>query len=162
MIKVGDKAPDFKLFDQNKNEVSLKNFKGQWIVLYFYPKDSTPGCTREAIGFTQDLVDFKKLNAVILGVSPDSIESHCKFIENEKLKVTLLSDPEHKLLESYGAWGLKKNYGKEYFGVIRSTYLIDLKGNVAAFWPNVKVDGHIEEVKEKLMELEGEKVSSGK
>jgi len=152
-LKVGTKAPEFALIDQNESKISLKDFKGKWVVLYFYPKDSTPGCTREAIGFTEHLKDYQKLDAVILGVSPDSAKSHCNFIEKEKLKIALLCDPEHKVLESYGAWGLKKNYGKEYLGVIRSTFLIDPKGNVAAVWPSVKVDGHVEAVKEKLREL---------
>lgn len=154
-IKVGDLAPDFCLPDQDEKGVSLKNFQGQWVILYFYPKDSTPGCTREAIGFTGALSDFKKLNAVILGVSPDSAKSHCNFIEKEKLKITLLCDPEHKILEDYGAWGLKVNYGKEYWGVIRSTFIIDPKGHIAHLWPKVNVDGHVEEVKEKLKELQG-------
>jgi peroxiredoxin Q/BCP len=152
-LKVGAKAPEFVSVDQNENKVSLKDFKGKWVVLYFYPKDSTPGCTREAIGFTEHLKDYQKLDAVILGVSPDSAKSHCNFIEKEKLKITLLCDPEHKVLESYGAWGLKKNYGKEYLGVVRSTFLIDPKGNIAAVWPSVKVDGHVETVKAKLKEL---------
>lgn len=153
-LKVGDKAPEFKLIDQNNKSVTLKDFKGKWIILYSYPKDSTPGCTREAIGFTQHLEDFTKLGAVILGVSPDSPESHCKFIEKEGLKITLLCDPDHETLEEFGAWGLKQNYGKEYWGVIRSTFLIDPKGNIAAIWPSVKVDGHVEAVLEKLKELQ--------
>lgn len=152
-LKIGDKASEFALLDQNENEVSLKDFKGKWVVLYFYPKDSTPGCTREAIGFTEHLKNYQNLDAVILGVSPDSAKSHCNFIEKEGLKITLLCDPEHETLEDYGAWGLKKNYGKEYLGVIRSTFLIDPKGNIAAIWSNVKVDGHVEAVKEKLKEL---------
>ncbi|MBI1883036.1 MAG: thioredoxin-dependent thiol peroxidase [Chlamydiae bacterium] len=152
-LRVGALAPEFSLLDQDEKKVSLKDFKGKWVILYFYPKDNTPGCTREAIGFTEDLGVFKKLSAVILGVSPDSSQSHCNFIESQKLKITLLSDPEHGVLEEYGAWGLKKNYGKEYWGVIRSTFLIDPKGNLAFVWPNVKVDGHVEKVLEKLKEL---------
>jgi peroxiredoxin Q/BCP len=152
-LKIGDRAPEFTLVDQNENKISLKDFKGKWVVLYFYPKDSTPGCTREAIGFTEHLKDYQKLNAVIFGVSPDSAKSHCNFIEKEGLKITLLCDPDHKALKNYSAWGLKKNYGKEYMGVIRSTFLIDPKGNIAAVWSSVKVDGHVEAVKEKLKEL---------
>lgn len=153
-LKVGDQAPEFSLLNQDENKVSLADFKGKWIILYFYPKDNTPGCTIEAVDFTKQLPAFTKLAAVILGVSPDSSKSHCGFIEKQNLKVTLLSDPEHKILEEYGAWGLKKNYGKEYFGVIRSTFLINPKGCIAAVWPGVKVDGHVEEVKEKLKELQ--------
>jgi len=153
-LSVGDKAPSFNLKNQKGQSVHLKDFLGQWLVLYSYPKDMTPGCTREAIGFTEQQADFNKLGAQILGISPDSEESHCKFIEKEKLKINLLTDPDHRVLESYGAWGVKKNYGKEYMGVIRSTYLIDPKGILAKIWSNVKVDGHVEAVKEKLSELQ--------
>ncbi len=153
-LKVGDQAPEFCLLNQDEKEVSLKDFEGKWVVLYSYPKDNTPGCTIEANDFTKQLSSFTKLDAVILGVSPDSSKSHCGFIEKQGLKITLLSDPDHKMLEEYGSWGLKKNYGKEYFGVIRSTFLIDPKGKIAAVWSSVKVDGHVEAVKEKLKELQ--------
>lgn len=153
--KVGDPAPDFTLSDASESPRSLKDFKGGWVVLYFYPKDNTPGCTIEAIDFTKQLPHYEKLDAEIIGVSPDSCKSHQKFIKDQKLKITLLSDPDHTMLEDYGVWGLKKFMGREYKGVIRSTFLIDPKGKIAHIWSNVKVAGHVEEVKEKLKELKG-------
>ena len=154
-LKIGNKAPLFCIANQEEEETCLKHFKDKYVVLYFYPKDNTKGCTMEAIYFTKYLEDYEKLNAVILGVSPDSCASHRKFIEKQGLKIMLLSDSEHKVLEKYGAWGLKKMRGKEYMGVIRSTFLIDPKGKIAYIWPKVKVKGHAEEVKEKLAELQG-------
>lgn len=153
-LKVGQQAPDFTLQDQSENSVSLKDFKGKWVVLYFYPKDNTPGCTVEAIAFTKENPAFKKMDAEILGVSPDSCKSHQKFIAGQKLKITLLSDPDKKMLEKYGVWQLKKFMGREYMGVVRTTLLIDPKGKIAHIWPNVKVDGHAEDVKAKLKELQ--------
>ena len=153
-LNTGASAPDFTLQDPSENSVSLKDFKGKWMVLYFYPKDNTPGCTVEAIDFTQELPDFKKLDAEILGVSPDSCKSHQKFIKGQKLKITLLSDPDHKMLEKYGVWQLKKFMGREYMGVVRSTFLIDPKGKIAHLWSGVKVEGHADEVKTKLKELQ--------
>ncbi len=150
---VGKKAPDFCLPDQDGNEVCLKDFKGKWVVLYFYPKDNTSGCTREAIDFTENLKDFEELGAVVLGVSKDSVKSHKNFQTKHNLKITLLSDPEHKVIEAYGAWKLKKRYGKEYFGTERSTFLIDPDGVIRHEWRNVKVKGHVEEVKETLKKL---------
>ncbi len=149
-LKIGNKAPAFCLKDENEKKTCLKDFEGKNIVLYFYPKDNTKTCTVEAIAFTKYLEDYEKLNTIVLGVSPDSCGSHQKFIEKQGLKIKLLSDPEHKVLEKYGAWGLKKMRGKEYMGVIRSTFFIDTKGKIAYIWPNVKVKGHAEEVKEKL------------
>ena len=139
MLEPGQKAPAFTLPDQNDNAVSLKDFRGQWVVLYFYPKDNTSGWTNEAQDFGSKLKDFEKLNAVILGVSRDSTESHRKFITRQKLKVTLLSDPEKKVLKKYGAWGIKKNYGKESEGVIRSTFLISPAGKLTENWTKVQV-----------------------
>jgi len=153
-LKIGNKAPAFCIANQDEEETCLKHFKGKYVVLYFYPKDNTKGCTMEAIYFTKYLEDYEKLNAVILGVSPDSCTSHRKFIEKQGLKITLLSDPEHKVLEKYGVWQLKKMRGKEYMGVIRSTFLIDPKGKIAHIWPKVKVKGHAEAVKEKLAEIQ--------
>lgn len=150
---VGNKAPEFSLPDSGGNEVSLKDFSGKWLVLYFYPKDNTPGCTTEGIEFTQRLPEFKKNNAEVVGVSGDSVESHCKFIAKHKLEVQLLSDPEHKALEAYGVWQLKKNYGKEYFGIVRTTVLIDPEGNVACVWNKVSVKDHVDAVLAKLKEL---------
>jgi peroxiredoxin Q/BCP len=152
-LKIGNKAPKFCLPDADENSVCLKNFKGKWIILYFYPKDNTSGCTKEAIGFTEKKEEFENLGAVILGVSPDSSKSHRNFREKKELTITLLSDPEHKVLEAYGAWQLKKMYGREYMGVVRSTYLIDPEGKNAYIWPKVKVKGHVEDVLEKLKEL---------
>ncbi len=106
-LKIGAQAPDFSLKNQSEEEICLNSHKGKWVVLYFYPKDNTPGCTIEANDFTKYLKDFSKLNAVILGVSPDSCQSHVKFVKDQKLRITLLSDPEHKVIESYGAWQLK-------------------------------------------------------
>jgi len=130
MITTGTKAPDFCLENQDGIEVSLKDNKGKWIVLYFYPKDNTSGCTKEACDFTESFKDYEKLNAVIIGVSPDSTESHRSFIEKQNLGITLLSDPDRKVHKAYGAWGLKKNYGKEYEGVIRSTFIISPDGKI--------------------------------
>ncbi|MFH0883171.1 MAG: peroxiredoxin [bacterium] len=152
---VGKKVPDFTLKDQDENTVKLSSFKGQWVVLYFYPKDDTPGCTREAIAFTEDNPDFRNLDAVILGVSRDSCQSHRKFIVKYNLGITLLSDPDHTVMEKYGAWGEKTMYGKTTEGTIRSTVLIDPSGIIVHLWPKVTVDGHAEAVKAKLKELRG-------
>ncbi len=164
MITVGTKAPDFSLKNQDGKEVSLKENKGKWIILYFYPKDNTSGCTKEACDFTESLKDYKKLDAVVMGVSPDSTESHRNFIEKQGLGIALLSDPDKKTHKAYGAWGLKKNYGKEYEGVIRSTFIISPEGKIAEAWSKVKVrvkrkDGetrHVDVVKERLKELQNE------
>jgi peroxiredoxin Q/BCP len=126
------------------------------VVLYFYPKDNSPGCTTEAIGFTGILPELQKLDATVVGISPDSPESHAKFIEKKNLKVTLLSDLEKNVLKAYGKWGKKKFRGKEYIGVIRSTFLIDPNGNVAHIWPKVSVKGHPEEVQEILKKLKNQ------
>ena len=155
MLEVGQKAPGFCLPNQDEVEICLRDIKGKWIVLYFYPKDMTPGCTTEACEFTEARPEFKELNAVILGVSPDSPEKHRKFMEKKGLKITLFSDESKEVLKAYGAWGLKKMYGKEYEGVIRSTFIIDPKGNIAATWYKARVKGHVKAVKEKLEELSG-------
>ncbi len=156
MIEVGEMAPDFCLPNQDETEICLRDLRGKWVVLYFYPKDNTPGCTKEAIDFSEHLPDFNELDAVILGVSPDSPKKHRNFIEKKNLKITLLSDENKEVLEKYGVWQLKKMYGREYMGVVRTTYLIDPEGKVAARWDKVKVKGHAEKVKEKLKELKGE------
>ena len=152
-LNIGDLAPEFCLKDSNDKEVCLKDFKGKYLILYFYPKDNTSGCTREAIDFTEYLDEIRKLGAEIVGVSPDSVKSHVKFITKHELKVPLLSDPEKKVLDAYGAWQLKKMYGREYMGVVRSTYLIGKDGKILHIWPKVKVKGHVEEVINKLKEL---------
>jgi peroxiredoxin Q/BCP len=154
-ITVGKKAPDFSLKDQDDKTTKLSEYKGKWVVLYFYPKDDTPGCTVEACDFTAGLKDFEKLDAVVLGCSPDAPESHRKFIAKYKLKIRLLSDPEHVALEKYGAWGEKNMYGKISMGVIRSTAIIDPDGKVARHWPKVRAEGHADEVRAALKELRG-------
>lgn len=152
-VAAGTKAPVFTLPSQKNEKVSLKDYAGKWVVLYFYPKDDTPGCTTEACEFTNILSGFDDLNAVVLGVSPDTPESHQKFIEKHNLKLDLLSDPEKKVMGKYGAFGVKKMYGKEVQGVIRSTFLINPKGEVAHAWRSVKAAGHAEKVREKLRSL---------
>jgi peroxiredoxin Q/BCP len=154
-LEVGKKAPSFTLQDENGSKVALADLAGQWVVLYFYPKDDTPGCTVEACEFTSGLPKFDKLDAVVLGCSRDAPETHRKFIAKYKLKIKLLSDPEHTVMEKYGAWGEKNNYGKKTMGVIRSTVLIDPAGRVAHHWPTVKAAGHAEQVRTKLAELAG-------
>lgn len=149
----GQKAPDFCLPDQNENNVCLKDFDGKWIVLYFYPKDNTSGCTREAQDFTSLKGDFESENAVVLGVSKDSVKSHVKFIEKKELGITLLSDEETTIHQKYDVWRTKKNYGKEYLGTVRSTFLIDTEGNIAKIWDNVRTNGHAEKVLETLKSL---------
>ncbi len=154
MIKPGEKAPDFTLKDSEGNPVKLSDMKGSWVVLYFYPRDATPGCTTEATQFTAYMKDFTKMGAEVLGVSADSCDSHQRFMVKFDLKVKLLSDPQHKVLERYSAWGSKKIAGKVLMGINRSTVLIDPEGKVAHHWPRVKADGHAEEVKAKLTELQ--------
>ncbi|MDB9416462.1 MAG: thioredoxin-dependent thiol peroxidase [Microcystis wesenbergii TW10] len=153
-LEVGQKAPEFATPNQRGEISKLADFAGQWLVLYFYPKDNTPGCSTEAIDFTALSPQFQQLNAVILGVSPDSAKSHCRFIEKHNLTIQLLSDTEHQLAEIYQVWGLKKFMGKEYMGIKRSTFLIDPQGNIAYIWSNVKVKAHAEAVLKKLEELQ--------
>ena len=152
-LQVGDKSPDFCLPDHKEEDVCLNSLNGKWIVLYFYPKDNTTGCTTEALDFTSHLEDFESLGVTVLGVSPDKPASHKKFRDKKGLKITLLSDPEKKVLEQYGVWQLKKVCGKECMGVARSTFIINPEGTIAHIWPKVKVKGHVEEVKQKLAEL---------
>ncbi|MEZ5583872.1 MAG: thioredoxin-dependent thiol peroxidase [Candidatus Competibacteraceae bacterium] len=151
---VGQQAPAFTLPDQNGNSVSLESLQGRWVVLYFYPKDDTPGCTTEACDFTAGLKDFETLNATVLGCSPDDAESHRKFIGKYDLQITLLSDTDHQVMERYGAWGQKNMYGKISEGVIRSTALLDPQGRLAHHWKRVKAAGHAEQVRKKLTELQ--------
>jgi peroxiredoxin Q/BCP len=155
MIEIGQQAPDFCLPNQDEVEICSRDLKGKWIVLYFYPKDSTPGCTTEACEFTEAMPDFNGLGAVILGVSADSTKRHRNFIEKQNLGITLLSDESTEMMQEYGVWQLKKNYGREYMGIVRSTYIIDPAGKVAASWTKVRVKGHVEAVREKLAELQG-------
>ncbi len=150
MLEVGKKAPDFSLLNQDEKKISLKDFIGQKVVLYFYPKDDTSGCTKEACSFSDDLPKFSKVDAVILGVSPDSVKSHKKFSEKYKLKFDLLADEEKLILEKYGVWKEKSMYGRKYMGVERTTFLIDEKGKIKKIFNKVKVDGHNKEVLEAL------------
>lgn len=150
MLEVGKKAPDFSLLNQDEKKISLKNYLGQKVVLYFYPKDDTSGCTKEACGFSDDLPKFNKIDAVILGVSPDSVKSHKKFSEKYKLKFDLLADEEKLVLEKYGVWKEKSMYGRKYMGVERTTFIIDEKGKIKKIFNKVKVDGHNKEVLEAL------------
>ena len=152
-MKAGDIAEDFCLLDYEGKEHCLHDYLGKWVVLYFYPKDNTSGCTREAKDFTEMRDEFEKLGAVIIGVSKDSPKSHEKFINKYQLNILLLSDESHEVLEKYGAWGKKKNYGREYFGTIRTTYLIDPQGKVVKIWKNVRVNGHVEKVLETFKEV---------
>ena len=147
------KAKDFTLQASNGKNVSLSDYKGKAVILYFYPKDSTPGCTTEACDFRDNSEVIKEGNAEILGISLDSINSHEKFIEKNDLPFLLLSDPDHKVCELYDVWQLKKNYGKEYMGIVRSTFLIDKDQNIVKEWRNVRVKNHVEEVTEELKKL---------
>ncbi|RLE20309.1 MAG: thioredoxin-dependent thiol peroxidase [Acidobacteria bacterium] len=149
-IEVGHKAPEFVLQDQDETAVSLSQFSGSWVVLYFYPKDDTPGCTIEACEFTEGIESFRDLDAVVLGCSPDSPERHQKFINKYDLKVRLLSDPDHGVMEAYGAWGEKVLYGRKSIGVKRSTVIIDPDGNIAHHWKSVRTKGHAAKVRERL------------
>ena len=146
MLNVGDKAPDFTLPASNGKNVSLKDFAGKKVVIYFYPRDNTPGCTREACSLRDYNADIQKAGAVVLGVSKDSVDSHNNFISKYKLPFVLLSDPDTKMATAYGAWGEKVMYGKKVMGMKRITYLVDGKGKVAQVWAKVKPDNHGEEV----------------
>ena len=153
MPDVGDKAPAFSLEDQAGKTVKLSDFKGKKVVLYFYPKDDTPGCTREACAFRDEHSALQKAGAVVLGVSPDSEASHARFAGKYKLPFPLLADPDHGVSEKYGAWGEKSLYGRKFMGITRSTFLIDGSGKVARVWPKVKVDGHVDQVLEAIREI---------
>ena len=146
MLKEGDQSPDFLLKDDLGKPVQLSQFKGQSVVLFFYPKDDTPGCTKEAIAFSEKLSEFEAHNTIVLGISKDSVESHKKFSEKYSLKVQLLSDPDLTVMKSYGVWREKKNYGKSYMGVVRTTFLIKPDGLIEKIWNNVRVNGHSEKV----------------
>ena len=144
-VEIGKQAPDFTLEAQTGEKVTLSELKGKYVVLYFYPKDMTPGCTTEACDFRDQHGQFADLNAVILGVSPDPVDRHQKFVEKYGLPFLLLADTDHQVAEDYGVWKLKKNFGKEYMGIERSTFIIDKEGNIAKEWRKVQVKGHVEE-----------------
>ena len=146
MLKEGDKAPDFKLQSDADETVSLKDFKGRKVVLYFYPKDNTPGCTREAQDFRDAMPQIQARNAVVLGVSKDSVKAHQKFKAQQCLPFTLLSDPDGTVISAYDAWKKKSMYGKTFMGIERSTVIIDAQGRVLKHFTKVKVQGHVEEV----------------
>lgn len=153
-IGVGSKAPDFSASASGGKSISLNDYSGKWLVLYFYPKDNTSGCTKEACGFRDNLESLKAMGAEVLGVSPDSAKSHDGFIEKQQLNFDLLADTEKSIAQSYEAWGEKSMYGKKYMGIVRSTFIINPNGDIAALWQNVKVPGHVEAVKAKLIELQ--------
>ena len=151
MLKAGDKAPDFTLQSDKGEEVSLSQFHGDKdVVLYFYPKDNTSGCTKEACSFRDNLPQIETRDAVVLGVSPDSVKSHQGFIKKQNLNFTLLSDPDHSVAEAYGAWGEKSMYGKKYMGILRSTFIIGKDGKIKKVFAKVKPEGHALEVLESL------------
>lgn len=153
MLKVGQKAPVFTLLDQNGEKVSLSGFLGQWVLLYFYPKDDTPGCTKEACAIADVHPSFEKLDAVVLGVSTDSAVSHKKFETKYQLPFRLLADTNKKVLERYGVWGEKSLYGRKYRGTMRMSFLIDPKGKIAKIYHKVKPEAHAQEVLDDLKGL---------
>lgn len=153
MPKVNQKAPDLKLPDQDGKTHSLTDYKGKWVLLYFYPKDDTPGCTKEACSIRDAFPDFRKLKAVVLGVSSDSVKSHKKFVEKYELPFTILADEDKKVVNSYGVWAKKKFMGREYMGTLRTSFLIDPAGKVAKIYEKVKPELHAQEVLEDLKRL---------
>lgn len=150
MLEVGQKAPNFTLPDKDGNEVSLNDFLGKKVVIYFYPKDSTPGCTKQACGFSENIKKFEDNNVVILGISKDSQKSHQNFINKYDLKILLLSDTEKQVIESYGVWQEKKLYGKVSMGIVRTTFIIDEEGNIEKIFDKVKAAENPNEVLEYL------------
>ena len=152
-LVAGAKAPPFRLQREDGTEVSLQDFKGRKLVLYFYPKADTPGCTKEAIAFSSLRAAFERADTAILGVSANSVKAQDKFKSKHRLKIALASDESKEMLQAYGAWGEKSMYGRKYLGVIRKTFLIDGKGRVARVWPKVSVPGHAEEVLEAARSL---------
>jgi peroxiredoxin Q/BCP len=149
-LKVGQKAPDFTVVDDKGEKVKLSDFKGKKVVLYFYPKDDTPGCTKEACAFRDGIAEIKKRGAIVLGVSADSVDSHKKFKSKFDLNFPLLSDTDKKIIEAYGIWKEKSMYGKKYMGIERTTYVIDEQGKISHVFPKVKVDQHYDEVLQAL------------
>ena len=150
MLKEGDKAPAFTLTNDEGKKVSLKDFKGKSVVLYFYPKDMTPGCTQEACDFRDDYSVFKRAGAVVLGVSKDSVETHEKFKTKSELPFPLLADVDGKVCEAYGVWQEKSLYGRKFMGIVRATFLIAPNGKIAKIYPKVKVKGHVQTILEDL------------
>jgi len=153
MLEIGIEAPKFCLPNQDEEEICLRDLSGKWVVLYFYPKDNTPGCTTEACDFTESLPDFEELDTIVLGVSPDTPKKHRNFIEKKNLAITLLADEDKSLCKDYGVWQLKKFMGRENMGVIRSTFIISPDGKIAKIWTKVRVKNHVSDVKNILSEL---------
>ena len=153
MLKINTKAPDFTLTSTNNTDYSLKKSLGKYVVIYFYPKDDTPGCTIEANDFNKLLPQFKKLNCEVFGISKDNLKSHDKFKEKYQLKFDLLSDEELTVLKKFKVWGKKKFMGREFMGILRTTFLIDKKGKILKIWENVKVKDHAKEVLETLKDI---------
>lgn len=151
-VGIGKQVADFISVNQNGEEIKLSDFKGKHVVLYFYPKDMTPGCTTQACDFRDHHESFKELDAVIIGVSPDPVQRHQKFIEKHDLPFHLLADEDHQLAEQFGVWQLKKTFGKEYHGIVRSTFVIDKDGILQKEYRNVRVKGHVEEALEYVRE----------
>jgi len=154
MIELYKSAPSFSLPDQTGKVHSLSDYKGKWVLLYFYPKDDTPGCTTEACGFRDNLPNFKKIDAVVLGVSGDNVKSHEKFVSKYKLPFTILADENKEVIKKYGVWGEKKFMGRTYMGINRISFLIDPKGNIAKIYEKVKPADHPQQVLEDLQELQ--------
>lgn len=152
-LEVGDKAPNFNLPTDGGGSISLKDLKGETVILYFYPKDDTPGCTKEACGFRDALPDFSKAKAKVIGVSKDPVKKHDKFKDKYDLTFPLASDEDGAVCEDYGAWVEKSMYGRKYMGIDRSTFLIDGKGVIRGIWRKVKVPGHVDEVLKAAQEL---------
>ncbi len=149
-LNIKDKAIDFELPNKNGKLVKLSNYKGKKIILYFYPKDNTKGCTLEALDFKANLEAFKEKNAVVIGISKDSVKSHCNFSDKYELNFELLSDENAEVIENYGVWQLKKNYGKEYYGIVRTTYIIDEEFNIQNVYKVSRVDSHVKKVLEEI------------
>jgi peroxiredoxin Q/BCP len=154
MLTVGMSAPDFEAQDDAGNPFRLSQLRGRWVVLYFYPKDNTPGCTREACSFRDSFAAFARSGAVVVGVSPDSVRSHQRFKERYGLPFTLVSDPGGRIAQLYGVWQERQLYGRRFLGVVRTTFLIDPEGVIRAVFPSVRVEGHAEEVLQRLTELQ--------
>ncbi|RQD83479.1 MAG: thioredoxin-dependent thiol peroxidase [Methanocalculus sp. MSAO_Arc2] len=155
-LEIGMAAPEFCLPDADEEMACLSEHSGEYVVVYFYPRDNSSACTLEARSFSDELESFERENIPVYGISPDSTTSHKRFSEKQELSVRLLSDPEHRVIESYGVWVSKKMYGKEYMGVERSTFIIDPDGKIAHIWRKVKVKGHVEDVLNRLRELKAE------
>lgn len=152
-LPIGNALPELNLTNQLEDKITYESLTSRWVIVYFYPKDNTPGCTTEAIEFSQLLPEFEALDCTIIGISPDSCQTHQKFINKHQLKIMLLSDPDHTVAEQYGVWQLKKFMGKEYMGIVRSTFLVDNNRNLAYSWINVKAKGHAKTVLKYLQSL---------